>query len=239
MSLLPENYDSSDFEKDSEGSKSYFGLEDHGQSNTIRILGDSSRPETFVMGYSAWREKQKRSAPYTQAGHAEMLSYAELEKITDKNGNEVERKRVINFWLFQIYNITLDTPQVWEVTQKKIRQDLEALNKNPKWGDLKKYNICVTRSGEKGDKKTSYSLIPEAPIEDAPSEEMLFAMHEAKIDCRVIFEDPPRYPMGSLEYEDLDITPKNYKPQTEDDQNSNDIKDIERINKELFGCEPK
>ena len=194
MSLLPEDYNASEFEKESSegGQSQFFSLKD-GQARTIRIMGDQDKPETFVMGYSAWRDGTKECRPNTDRGYSEMVEYAEIKTFTDRNGKEVERKEAKKFWLFQIYNVTESRPQVWEVTRKDIRRMLEEYERNPKWGDLTQYDITVTRKGK--DMETIYSLMPEPPKEP-PSDEVIKAMNEAKIDCSVVFKGG--YPMGAL-----------------------------------------
>ena len=195
MSLLPEDYNASEFEKESSegGQSQFFSLKD-GQARTIRIMGDQDKPETFVMGYSAWRDKKKRNAPNTDRGYSEMVEYAEIQTFTDRNGNEVERKEPKKFWLFQIYNVTEKRAQVWEVTRKDIRRVLEEYERNPKWGDLTQYDITGTRTGK--DMDTIYSLMPEPPKEP-PSDEVIKAIKEARIDCSAVFKDGG-YPMGAL-----------------------------------------
>ena len=195
MSLLPEDYNASEFEKESSegGQSQFFSLKD-GQARTIRIMGDQDKPETFVMGYSAWRDKKKRNAPNTDRGYSEMVEYAEIQTFTDRNGNEVERKEPKKFWLFQIYNVTEKRAQVWEVTRKDIRRVLEEYERNPKWGDLTQYDITVTRTGK--DMDTIYSLMPEPP-KQPPSDEVIKAIKEARIDCSAVFKDGG-YPMGAL-----------------------------------------
>ena len=102
MSLLPENYDSSDFEKASSSSQ-FFSLEDHGDTNTIRILGDSKIPTTFVMGYQSWpKGKKKKSFRYTDKDYKDAIAYFDGE-LNDK-GNPVMPSKM---WVTQIYNYTL------------------------------------------------------------------------------------------------------------------------------------
>ena len=217
--LLPENYNSAEFEKETNegGASQFFSLKD-GQARTIRIMGDQDKPETFVMGYSAWRDGTKECRPNTDRGYSEMVEYAEIKTFTDRNGREVERKEAKKFWLFQIYNVTESRPQVWEVTRKDIRKILEDFERNPKWGDLTQYDITVTRTGK--DMDTTYSLMPEPPKEP-PSDEVIKAMNEAKIDCSVVFKGG--YPMGAL---------------TEDAPAVNDQENMERLNGEDDTADP-
>ena len=198
MSLLPEGYSSSDFEKESSNSQ-FFGLADDGDNNTIRILGDAEQPETFVMGYQGWfrDSNEKKTFPATEKGYAECVEY--LKDEYNEKGKKVMPSKV---WVTQIYNLTLKCPQVWEIKQKKIREDLEKFLGNPKWGDLRFYDVTVERSGKPRDPKTSYTLIADPPIEP-PSAEIMEAMKEARIDCRVVLNGG--YPMGALEVQSSEI----------------------------------
>ena len=57
--LLPSDYKSEDFEITTASSGSQFLSLEDGQTRTIRILGDQNIPETFVMGYQSWNQKEK------------------------------------------------------------------------------------------------------------------------------------------------------------------------------------
>ena len=201
--LLPSDYKSEDFEiKNASSGSQFLSLED-GQTQTVRILGDQNIPETFVMGYQSWNQKEKMNRPNTDRGYSEALNHAEIKTVKNKHGNEVERKDVRPFWLFQIYNVTEKRAQVWEVTQKYLREELEIYENNPKYGDLTKYDITITRKGT--DKETKYKLMAD-PDKAPASEEMLKAIKEARIDCSAVFKTDSAgkhlYPMGSLEPND-------------------------------------
>ena len=176
MSLLPDNYNSANFEKENSSSQ-FFGLADDGDKNTIRILGDAERPETFIYGYQGWLRdsNEKDTFPPTEKGYADCIEY-----IKDEYNERGKKTLPAKVWVTQIYNITLGCAQVWEIKQKKIREDLEKLLANPKWGDLRYYDVTVERSGKPRDPKTSYTLIAEPPIEP-PSDVMLLAIEEARI----------------------------------------------------------
>ena len=198
MSLLPEGYSSSDFEKESSNSQ-FFGLADDGDNNTIRILGDAECPETFVMGYQGWLRdsNEKKTFPATEKGYADCVEY-----LKDEYNEKKKKVMPSKVWVTQIYNLTLKCPQVWEIKQKRIREDLEKFLGNPKWGDLRFYDVTVTRNGAKGDSKTSYTLIADPPIEP-PTAEIMEAIKEARIDCRVVLNGG--YPMGALEVQSSEI----------------------------------
>ena len=198
MSLLPEGYSSSDFEKESSNSQ-FFGLADDGDNNTIRILGDAECPETFVMGYQGWLRdsNEKKTFPATEKGYADCVEY-----LKDEYNEKKKKVMPSKVWVTQIYNLTLKCPQVWEIKQKKIREDLEKFLGNPKWGDLRFYDVTVERSGKPRDPMTSYTLIADPPIEP-PTAEIMEAIKEARIDCRVVLNGG--YPMGALEVQSSEI----------------------------------
>ena len=66
--------------------------------------------------------------------------------------------------------------------------------------------IAVTRTGT--GLKTKYTLMPEPPVAP-PSDEIIKAMAEAKIDCREMFarEGKGENPFGALSGEDDDGMP--------------------------------
>ena len=216
MSLLPENYDSSTFENQNVSSQ-FFELKIDGDKNTIRILGDAERPETFVMGYQGWLRdsNDKETFQATEKGYGDCVEF--LKDEYNDRGKKVNPSKV---WVTQIYNITLGCAQVWEIKQKKIREDLEKLLANPKWGDLRYYDVTVERSGVPRDPKTSYTLIADPPIEP-PSDVMLLAIEESRIDCRAVFSGG--YPMGSLDVPTTKVT---------DDQSN-----IERLKSKISSME--
>ena len=103
------------------------------------------------MGYQSWPSgKKKKSFRYTDKDYKEAIAYLDGE--VNEKLNPIMPSKI---WVTQIYNVTLGCAQVWEIKQKRVREDLEKFLANPKWGDLKYYDITVTRNGAKGDSKTS------------------------------------------------------------------------------------
>ena len=67
--------------------------------------------------------------------------------------------KIKEFWAFIIWNVKLEKLQIMEVTQKTIMQQILSLIKNPKWGDVKSFDINITKTGKS--LETSYSVVPE------------------------------------------------------------------------------
>ena len=58
-----------------------------------------------------------------------------------------------------IWNYNTESLQIMEITQKTIMAQLLALINNPKWKDVKSFDITITRTGKS--LETSYSVVPE------------------------------------------------------------------------------
>ena len=75
------------------------------------------------------------------------------------------------------------------LTQKTLRAPIQGLIDNQAWGDVKSFDIVVTRKGTKLD-DTEYSIIPNPKTELAP--EIAEKFEESNIDLQVWFrgDDP-------------------------------------------------
>lgn len=70
-----------------------------------------------------------------------------------------------HFWAFIVYNYDAKKVQIMEITQKTIREAIEGLAMNKKWGNPNKYDIVVEAKGDGLERE--YSVLPE-PHSDAP-----------------------------------------------------------------------
>ena len=121
--------------------------------NTVRILG-SFQDGSACMGMEYWKQNGDKKKPVRyEKGLPVPLN--DLEEYDDY-GN---LKMPSFFWALPVYNVGAEKVQILQITQKSIRQGIETLTNNPKWGDPKEYNIVITKTKEGG--KTSYSVISE------------------------------------------------------------------------------
>ena len=156
-------------------------------------MGSFEYPVTAVMGWESWAEDAEGNQ-HPERREYNHDGYDELTEI-DRDGKPK------HFWLFQIYHIDSKEPQLWSITQRTIQRQIRQFVENPNWGNPRNYNLAVTREGE--GLQTKYSVVAEPPIEP-PSDLMVEAMKEAKIDCREIFRG--ENPFGALtdgEHDDL------------------------------------
>jgi len=92
--------------------------------------------------------------------------------------------RVNHFWAFAVWNYNDKKVQIMEITQKTIMAPMNALIRNPKWGNPKNYDITITRKGT-GMQDTEYTLVPNphSPLDDDIAEEYM----SKKINLKALF----------------------------------------------------
>lgn len=92
--------------------------------------------------------------------------------------------RIKEFWSFIIWNINVEKVQIMEITQKTIMKAILALIKNSKWGDVKSFDISITKTGE--NLETTYSVMPN-PKSDL-SEKATKAYESSDINLEALYE---------------------------------------------------
>src|SRR5687768_7065007 len=110
--------------------------------NSIRILSSA------IVGYEYFNKDNKpvRSAE----------PFEDMPSDIKKDG------KIKPFWAFVVWNYKMKMVQILEITQKGIMTPIKALVDNPKWGDPKKYDIAITKTGEGLD--TEYTVQGEPPL---------------------------------------------------------------------------
>lgn len=117
-----------------------------------------------VTGYQFWKLDGVERSPEV---FEEPLEGVRMRDKKDKDGNVVgqEPEKQQFYWALPLYNFKTEAFEMAQFTQKGIREDLLALQKNDKWGDpVGNYTITIDKSGEGF--KTEYKLMPN-PNDDA------------------------------------------------------------------------
>lgn len=145
--------------------------------NRIRILGTFSEG-TAIKGWEYWVTKEDGTRMPVRKRMDEKISLGDIE----------ENEKVKHFWALPVWNYQEEQVQILEITQKSIQKAITALAKDKDWGSPTKYDIVITRSGEK--LETEYQIQPK-PAKDA-SVEILGAYRHMSIDVSQLFlgEDP-------------------------------------------------
>ena len=143
-------------------SSNYFKFQEG--DNRFRILGSS------ITGWEYFRQDNKP-----------VRSKEPFDSTPDiKKGGVVK-----HFWAFPIWNYQLSMVQVMEITQSSIKDPIMGFIKNPKWGDVFQYDLCVIKSGE--GMETRYQVQAEPPIGEV-SDEIKNAYMEKPINLEALFE---------------------------------------------------
>lgn len=137
--------------------------------NTFRVLTSA------IVGYIYWSVDNK------PVRLKSMPTSLPVDIRTDDNGKPEPIK---HFWAFVVWNEIEKKIQVLEVTQKSVMTSIKALVDNVKWGDPKRYDITVTKTGEK--LTTEYAVMPNphTDISALAAEEFM----AKKVDLDALFE---------------------------------------------------
>lgn len=135
-------------------------------TNTFRVLSHA------IVGYEYWT-KNNKPIRATEA-------WEEVPEDAKRVENGSFQK---HFWAFVVWNYELKKPQIMEITQKTIKDAIEAYIENPKWGDPAKYDLVVKAIGDGLERE--YTTIAE-PHSEAPKADI------SKINLEALFfgEDP-------------------------------------------------
>lgn len=108
------------------------------------------------------------------------------------------------FMAFPVLNYASGKIQVWEVTQKSIKQALIGYEKDADWGDLTGYDITVTRTGQTlQDTKYTTSPKPKQPLNEATARGIVdFGLPELR--ALYFSEDPFTYVLTNEQVKELE-----------------------------------
>jgi hypothetical protein len=146
--------------------------------NTFRILSPA------IAGYEYWTTANKPMRSREP--------WEEVPEDAKKNENGQFQKYFI---AFVVYNHEAKKVQILEITQKTVREAIESLAMNKKWGDPSKYDIAVEAKGDGLERE--YTVLPE-PHSDAPAADI------SGINLKALFigEDPFTF-KGEISEEDF------------------------------------
>ena len=174
-----------------------------GETKRVRIMGSFEHPQTAIMGWEAWTEEEDpETGKVKDVPIRKEHSHENYDVIQEMDRDGKPR----HFWAIQIFNISDNEPQIWGMTQRTIQRQIRSFSENPNWGNPVNYVLAVTREGE--GLQTTYTIIAEPPIAP-PSDQIIEAMKNAKIDCREMFANKGKgeNPFGALTDEESDDIP--------------------------------
>ncbi len=148
----------------------YMKLQDG--ENTLRILSSA------VIGYEYWNTENKPI-------RLKEMPSGTPDDIRLEKGKPTPIK---HFWAFVVWNYSSKQIQILELTQKTVMTAIKALVDNKKWGDPKKYDITVTKTGEM--LNTEYSTMPNPHSELEPEIKQLWEETDVNLEALFSSDDP-------------------------------------------------
>lgn len=113
--------------------------------NTFRILSPA------IFGYEYWNRSNKP---------------VRSPEPWDERPEDMKDDGTVKYFMaFVVWNYEAKKAQILEITQKTVREAIEGLSMNKKWGDPSKYDIVVDAKGDGLERE--YSVLPE-PHSEAP-----------------------------------------------------------------------
>lgn len=114
--------------------------------NKILVLDDA------IAGYQYWTEQGvKRSRDVFEDTPG-------IKQRKDDKTGEMKDEKQQYFWAFPIYNYATKSVEVYQVTQKGVRDQLAAYQANEAWGDpTGKYSLTIDKSGS--GLETKYNVV--------------------------------------------------------------------------------
>ena len=152
--------------------------------NRVRVLPAKLGKPIVIMGWEYWKTVEGGKRKPVRIKLNENVPVGELE-VNPKTG-ELEQPRF--FWALTVWNYTIGAIQILEITQKTVRQGIESLSKNPKWGSPINYDLVITQTDING--KITYSVIPEPKDKIDPGILGKYDVIPVDLEALYLGEDP-------------------------------------------------
>lgn len=165
MTRLPENYEF----KENTGTSNYLKVTEDPQE--FRILTSP------VIWWEYFRAEWDKALPVRQK--------AEFDWIPSDSKNWEKPKE---FWAFAVWNHTLGKVQIMEITQQTIKKEiLKYAQDDENWGDPKKYDLRISKSGKGKETKYTVTALPKSKFESEADEKWAFELAKP-INLEALFD---------------------------------------------------
>lgn len=101
-----------------------------------------------------------------------------------------------------VWNYSVSRIQILEIKQVGIMNQLDALDSNSDWGDIKGYDITITKKKTGEESKNVDYIVTPSPIKPL-SEEVLKAYNETKVNIEALFTGEDPFDSKDLDLDDL------------------------------------
>jgi len=188
MSFLPQGYEEPTTDN-------YFKFQ--AGTNVFRVLSDA------IVGMEFWKEDTNDEGEVIRKPIRRRMDepiYPDEIGI-DKNGDP---EKIKHFWAFVVYNRKAKAIQILQINQKTIQKELRALDNNPKWGDIKEYDIVITKTGER--LKTKY--VVQANPKEEIDKDIVKEYENMNINLEALFDGKDPFAIQTERQEDVKKKPK-------------------------------
>lgn len=150
--------------------------------NSLRVLSHA------VVGYEWWTEDRD--------GQRQPIRVRTEGEVPEAYRNSADRRdRARHFWAFTVYNYDAKAVQLLIIRQQTIMGAIEALIRNPKWGDPREYDLLIekAKTGTR-ERDVEYSVMPEpkAPVEEGIAE----LARQVPVDLEALYEGADPFASG-------------------------------------------
>lgn len=159
MSAFKENYEAPK-------SKSNYTRFQQGE-NKVRVLSE------VITGFELWADKKP-------------VRFKEWHEVDPPEGWDGKEAR--HFQAMVVWNRDLKCLQIMQVTQGSIQKKLASLDASSDWGDIRSYDIVITRTGEGLD--TRYDTMPSPKSELEAEIKQAYTDASIKLEALYIVADP-------------------------------------------------
>lgn len=146
-----------------------YQLKESTGSNYLKITED---PQEFriltspIIGHEYFRVDGDRSVPVRQR-----------EEFDGVPSDSKDWNKPKEFWAFPIWNHTLGKIQIAEITQQSIKKEiLKYVSDTENWGDPKKYDFRVSKSGQGKETRYTISPLPKSKFDSEADEKWAFEL---------------------------------------------------------------
>lgn len=121
--------------------------------NVIRIL---SSP---LLGFCVFVKDGDGVKPFRRGIEEGDFNEHELEELSAKKNEKGDFEGGKHFWIMLVWDYAINAPRILEITQLSVLRPLYSLMENPKWPDLRDFDIVIKREGT-GKNDTSFEVTP-------------------------------------------------------------------------------
>lgn len=122
-------------------------------SDAIDVTKPESSGGSLFLRFEADKTTRVRVVGEGKAGY---VCFDEAQRKTIRNTVPFQGSKIA--WLLPVYDYDAKAIKLWEISQAKVKNQIRTLSEDEDWGDLRSFDMKVTRTGT--GKETDYAVVP-------------------------------------------------------------------------------